>query len=364
MTDYNKKYLKYKKKYFELKKINNQQIGGELKTIGNTGSLEGMKYQCFWISILDYLKINGYPDLTLKQLRTEAGLGKDTEETMFDIDYLVGPELDRQPIFFNAATRIAEKYNLRIQIYSTHIHNGNFELSTPRGLIGDGSKLVEIAQFGIDHFELIDANHGENFVPAVVDICNGNLTKDINPQIKNAYYQLTENKEMLKILKDELANNMSFYNKENKNIEDLKESNELTPTEKEEFLKETNLTRFVENIMSIQNKIKELDEENSSLELIINNYEISKKNQSAANKKIEEVVQKALKKYTDGQNKIKDAQEALKKVSKTEKKQAEEKLKIAQKEERAAQEELTGKIRVKEALLKSQKDKNNSQGYN
>lgn len=159
MSDYKNKYIKYKKKYIELKKkikLNNQS-GGMLKgkTISNTGSLENMTNQCFWISILYYLNLHGHPNLTLRELRRQAGLRLDTENKPFDIDYLVGPELDRRPIFFNAAVQIAEIYDLRIQIFTAN-RNGEVEITTSRAVIGNGRNLVEIAQFGNEHFELID----------------------------------------------------------------------------------------------------------------------------------------------------------------------------------------------------------------
>lgn len=63
---YKEKYLKYKNKYLQLK----NQFGGFLKdgstakTIGNTGEMQGMRNQCFWISILQFLNRNGH-SLTL-----------------------------------------------------------------------------------------------------------------------------------------------------------------------------------------------------------------------------------------------------------------------------------------------------------
>jgi hypothetical protein len=274
MTEYRKKYLKYKKKYLE-SKINNKQTGGgqTVKTIPNNGALEGMSVQCFWISILDYLKRNGHPSLTLRELRNQGGLGTDTEQTMFDIDYLVGPELDRQPIFFNAAIRIAELYNLRIQIYTASRSSGdNIGITTPRASIGDGTNLVEIAQFGIGHFELIDAN-GSNFIPAV--FIKGELTKNIDPVMKDIYYQLSENEGMLQILNSELTVNNYNYDKELKAKEDIKKSVYFTPSQKDIFIteQEQSLDKLVNNINVIEKKIKQLEEEISSFKLIISEFE-------------------------------------------------------------------------------------------
>jgi len=268
MTEYRKKYLKYKKKYLELK-FNDNQTGGNstVKTVSNTGGLEGMSLQCFWISILDYLKRNGHPSLTLRELRTQGDLGIDTEKTMFDIDYLVGPELDRQPIFFNAAIRIAEIYNLRIQIYTAfRSNNDNAWITTPRASIGDGPNLVEIAQFGTRHFELIDAN-GSNFVPAV--FVKGELTKNIDPVMKDRYYQLSENEGMLQILKNELTVNNYNYDKELKAKEDIQKSIYFNPSQKVIFIaeQEQTLNKLLDNKNVIEKKIKQLDEEISSLKV-------------------------------------------------------------------------------------------------
>ncbi len=149
-----------------VKQIDNmRQNNTKVRTIGNGGMLEGMMYQCFWISVLDYLHRNEYPGLTLKKLRTQAGLGKNTENMMFDTDYNVRDENGFViPIFLNAAETIAQLYNLRIQIYTV---NAQGVIHGVRGLIGNGENLVEIAQFGLGHFELID-NYGSDFVPVVV----------------------------------------------------------------------------------------------------------------------------------------------------------------------------------------------------
>jgi len=300
MSENNKylKYLKYKQKYLELKKSNDQvysqendqqndlqndlqndveQYGGQrrVKTIGNTGSRDGMSMQCFWISILDYLRRNGHPDLTLRELRTNAGLGADTEHMMFDIDYLVGPPLDRQAIFFNAATRIAEIYNLRIQVYAAN-RVGEFALTdSPRGLIGNGAKLVELAQFGVAHFELIDEVHGSEFIPAVV--VKGTLTKttDIDPTMKDRYLLLSEHQGMLKILRDQSKVNSVVYERELKTKEELKTSPELSSDQKAIFLKQHDqfLDKLVQEINAIDTRIQRLGEEISSLMVIISEFE-------------------------------------------------------------------------------------------
>ena len=274
------KYLKYKQKYLELKNLNTLQFGGQrrVKTVENTGSREGMSMQCFWISILDHLRINGHPTLTLRELRNQAGLGPDTENMIFDIDYLVGPPLDRQPIFFNAAIRIAEIYNLRIQVYAAN-RDGEFALTdSPRGLIGTGANLVELAQFGIAHFELIDEAHGSDFVPAV--LIKGELKKatDIDSTMKDRYLQLSEYQGMLKILRDQSKVNSIVYERELKTKEELKASPELSSDQKSIFLTqhEKFLDKLVQEINATDTRIQRLQEEISSLMVIISEFESRK----------------------------------------------------------------------------------------
>ena len=272
MTNYLKKYLKYKHKYLELKKLTNHQIGAQrkVKTISNGGNIEGMSLQCFWISILDYLRRNGYPELTLRVLRTKAGLGSDTEHTMFDIDYLIGSALNRQPVFFNAATQIARLYDLRIQIYTT-THDG--EVTTPRGVIGNGSRQVEIAQFGIAHFELIDETVGDTFIPAVS--IKGKLTKTIDPVMRDRYIQLNENQGLLQILNDNLRKLSIVYEHEITQKESISASGEYTIEEKRIFLtqKEQYLQKLVAEINGSETKIARLGEEIATLSLLIREHE-------------------------------------------------------------------------------------------
>ena len=263
---YYKKYLKYKNKYLELKK----QLGGRrIRTISNSGALEGMTNQCFWISILNYLQRNGHPALTLRQLRTNAGLGADTEHTMFDIDHR-----DRHgnlnDIFYNAAMRIANLYNLHIRVHTVN-HTG--EILGPRGYFGDGINFVEIAQFGLFHFELIDGEIGDAFVPAV--IVKGNLTKDIKPEMKSTYLQLSEQQGLLKILREQLKEDHRQYDESLKEKATIQSSSVYTGEEKGAFLTSIDefINRLVSDIGTKEKKIEQLEQEISSLTLIISEFE-------------------------------------------------------------------------------------------
>ena len=199
---YEEKYLKYKNKYLKLK----IQIGGWLetglivKTIQNSGDQEGMSLQCFWISILQYLNRNGYPTLTLKDLRTSAGLTSDTEHEMFDTE---------NNDFSSAADTIARIFNLQIYVYrvqddGTIIERGR---QYPHDNYDDNQRLiVNIASFGLRHFELIDLENGNYFIPAVM--YKNNLTKidkisdnTGNKDIQAAYLNLVDLTDELNKLK-------------------------------------------------------------------------------------------------------------------------------------------------------------------
>ena len=199
---YEEKYLKYKNKYLKLK----IQIGGWLetglivKTIQNSGDQEGMSLQCFWISILQYLNRNGYPTLTLKDLRTSAGLTSDTEHEMFDTE---------NNDFSIAADTIARIFNLQIYVYrvqddGTIIERGR---QYPHDNYDDNQRfIVNIASFGLRHFELIDFENGNDFIPAVM--YKNNLTKidkisdnTENKDIQEAYLNLVDLTDELNKLK-------------------------------------------------------------------------------------------------------------------------------------------------------------------
>jgi len=244
------------------------QSQSKVKTISNTGSLEGMSMQCFWISILDYLHINGHPYLSLRELRTNAGLGADTEHEMFNMD-------DGQMIFYNAATLITEIYNLSIQIYSATRY-GDFAITdSPRGLIGTGANLVELAQFGIGHFELIDNVYGSEFIPAVLVKRKLKKITDIDPTMRDRYLILSEYQGMLKILRDHSKVNSVVYKQEIKTKNKLQSSQEFTPDQKEIFLTQHNefIDKLVKEINATEERIKKLQEEISSLTLIISEFE-------------------------------------------------------------------------------------------
>jgi hypothetical protein len=176
--DSKEKYFKYKKKYLELKR----KLGGSKKskdksgrhekekkhnksrrdddnkiiTKENSGRLEKSKipgkkkreiyHQCFWMSILDYLNVNGYPELTLLELRNQAGLDITTEQKMFDSTI---------ETFREAAEQICSIYNLQIGIIQVGPDGSQTYSDDFLEVIGSGDNKFRIAQFPSRHFELI-----------------------------------------------------------------------------------------------------------------------------------------------------------------------------------------------------------------
>jgi hypothetical protein len=194
--NYNNKYLKYKNKYNELQKknLNKLHFGGsdskgfvEVKTIFNSGSLEGMSNQCFWISILDYLKKTTHPNATLLEVRTIAGLDASTQHQMFSI----GGKAHKSELYYAAVNKVAAHYGLTIHIF-TASHTGLVNFSKPRAIFGSGSHYVPIAQFGLGHFQLIDSN-GSKFIPAVeIDGVIQTISPSISSEKKDAYLLKSE----------------------------------------------------------------------------------------------------------------------------------------------------------------------------
>jgi hypothetical protein len=284
MEDNKYKYLKYKKKYLMLvekqKKLNNTNnykillgggsivIGSTVETIFNDGSQENMINQCFWISILQYLKLNGHKDLTLRELRKQAGLDSKTERMMFDTNYLINEGNENIPIFVNAANEIADLYDITIEVYTVD-HTG--KVLNQRDSIGSSKNIVRIAQFGLLHFQLIDKT-GDTFIPAVP--INGELTTttDIDPQYKQLYIELNENLGMMEFFNDHLKQLKKKYNNSITNKNHILNLYDITPQEKKQIVSriDEEINKTVTTINNIEKKITDYQNSNLSINHIIN----------------------------------------------------------------------------------------------
>lgn len=160
----------------------NIQKGGEqffvdFETVKNTGQIDHMSNQCFWISIVDFL--NHYLDQTIsvKQLREMAkkeGKSINCENEMFDYnDHKTSLEF------------IANKFNLKITIYDVD-SNRKIDIIERNVTFGFENGLpVHIAFFG-NHFELIKTIDGATVLPARAYVTMQNpITNDYSTNKKH-----------------------------------------------------------------------------------------------------------------------------------------------------------------------------------
>lgn len=219
-STYKKKYLKYKFKYLNLLKI---QHGGNceqnIKTIPNDGTYEGMINQCFWISIVDYLNMNGYPDITVRILKDQASdrgnypINNDIE--MFDTDF-----------FGISAEKIAEIYNLKIVMYGYNFALSCLEITPiPLNTIGNGINLVPIASYGA-HFELIVKSTLNDLTPKIKSTKSSNEIHDFTPDINLAIGKYISEDEEKREYATEIINSKQKVNKNYQKIAELINDNE------------------------------------------------------------------------------------------------------------------------------------------
>ena len=264
---YKEKYLKYKNKYLQLK----NQVGGFLeegttvKTIRNTGQMEGMHNQCFWISILNFLNRNGH-SLTLRELRDSVGLDERTQYIMFD-------SFNNE--FNNAAIRAAEIYNLTITAYTV---TSSGRIIRGAASYGNGQNIVNIAMFGQAHFELI-IEDGNTFTPAV--IFKNELKKideieyNIDVNMKQKYLELNETINNLNFYKDELKENIDKMDQKTTDIINIMGNPELYGDATKQFLKieQEYYEEMKKQKVLLTKHITHLEDNIASIKLIIKLYE-------------------------------------------------------------------------------------------
>jgi len=209
--DYKLKYLKYKHKYVELKKITNIQFGGNNFTvIPNSGAIDGMSNQCMWISIRDYLQNYRNINISVRELREYAGLDQTTEHTQFDWE---------TPEFRRGIERVCEIFSLQLNCYLVD-HNGQpnkylfhdpetKQHPMPMQIINErGHNIVNIAFYGA-HFQLITSGFGmERFygghgIPEKaqpIKMITFYENKEVDDKIKEYYDQIIENEQIISAL--------------------------------------------------------------------------------------------------------------------------------------------------------------------
>jgi hypothetical protein len=290
--------MKYKMKYIELK---NQLGGNPFRVIPNSGANTSftLMNQCMWFSIRDFLRLNGYPDISVETIRGEAGLGQDTIFTMFDFE---------NAIFRDALQRISNKYNLRIRVFpvtyegkispvwyhpDTDIPEPAYIMTPNNGASIIARKDVNIAQYGIGHFELIVGGYGlpelvgavgQEFVPAIpVKTTDGKVRLKQVTELSDKetitaalYQEMFDKINLRQFLNTEIEKNKAELKEKNKYYEQTQESKDLTEEEKKIILlsiKTMNIAPFEELNKTFETKSAALTTEINELQAEIDAIE-------------------------------------------------------------------------------------------
>jgi len=276
---YYEKYKKYKNKYLALKN-NINKIGGSdpdfpdlekaiqaslqdfnegnlevsgrvLEVIPNSGVIDGMSNQCFWISIFNYLEThpeaNRLSVRSVRQLRNSVGLGRDTEHVQFD---------ENDPRFQNALTHLTERFNLQIVVHFINAHGKQIihrdvrgereEREVIRTINENGRNIVHITQHGLYHFQYMV----ESGVRGIGAGDNGVLIGD----------KFYKDKKIEDIT--DITTIIEVYEEEIKKLNELKNklSNEFTIVGESPSLIETILISYNEEIDKINKQIKKYED--------------------------------------------------------------------------------------------------------
>jgi hypothetical protein len=175
-----------------------------IKTIRNNGQKDGMTNQCLFISILDFIIRNINNTLTLKHLRDVGGLDTSSEHTMCDTI---------NNIYINAINEICDVFELVIIVLPID-YNGNILYNgTIIDTFGKGYHIVRIAQFGLNHFELI-SDEGNNYRPMVTiknEIIESSYLRSLSDELEELYNKDAQRK-TLQVLLLNLKENVKSCN--------------------------------------------------------------------------------------------------------------------------------------------------------
>jgi hypothetical protein len=273
---YYEKYKKYKNKYLALKN-NINKIGGSdpdlekaiqaslqdfnegnlevsgrvLDVIPNSGMIEGMSNQCFWISIFNYLerhpKANTLDVRSVRDLRNSVGLGPNTENVQFDED---------DPIFQTALENLTGIFDLQIVVHFINAHGNPIihrdvrgerkEREVIRTINENGRNIVHITQHGLYHFQYMV----ESGVRGIGAGDNGVLIGD----------KFYKDKKIEDIT--DITTIIEVYEEEIKKLNELKNklSNEFTTVGVSPSLIETILISYNDEIDKINKQIKKYED--------------------------------------------------------------------------------------------------------
>jgi len=201
MTNFKKKYIKYKLKYLKL-------IGGVIEdalianlrpyeTEKNSGTVDNMTNQCLWISICDYIKRFNI-ELTVRELRNLLIGHKieiNNEREMAD---------NGRHQLEEAFKLIGEIFNLKIKIFpiAYEYNNKKYINKESVSVYGDqnSNKVINIASGGItfgNHFELITEIFDKPIPPEEYNNFRDSIEKNtINQNEVELTFQPNEKKPM------------------------------------------------------------------------------------------------------------------------------------------------------------------------
>ena len=247
------------------------QMSRKVRTFDNNGSLDGMINQCFWISILQHLQ-RTMPSLSLSDLRSRVGLLA-RSNNMFDTDKT---DSKGNVTDLNAAQKAADIYNLRIQILDV---DSRGTVIGPRAVFAPAKQHtrhptpIEIAQYGLDHFELVSES-GKEFEPAV--IFNNIFTKkrDIPISIQSTCLQLVDNEQLLYALRAMVKEDLNEIAKLRESTQSIRLSDDMNTTEKDRFASQNSsyIEKIQDWINTTQKKIVKTEKEIESLKQNIKIY--------------------------------------------------------------------------------------------
>ncbi len=284
--DFQKKYLIYKTKYLLLKK--QLKGGARFTSIPNNGNGNepGLRNQCMWISIRDYLNYHRGIITTVTALKRSIGLGPNTDLIEFDAE---------NEQFYNSLFQLANRLNISLLFIITRSNgtiapyclNENDTIIPFRTINGGTGNNVYIASYG-RHFELIINSPNYQLERHPNSTIQRGILYEPKVQINNTYTSPSDvpdsKKDLAKALIDntELQQNIDYFRQEIHKMQNQIKQNELDINNiiTSDFLDQEEKQAFINNYSTMINdkrvlieqfrrKIANLSDEQSELEGII-----------------------------------------------------------------------------------------------
>ena len=256
MTDYKKKYLKYKLKYLQLKNLKknlqlkntNNLVGGvkTFKTKKNDGSNGNIGYsnQCMWLSIIDYLNgVLGY-NFTLEEIR-EFASGSGTKPINGKLE-----EFDAD-LHMDSLNTITDLFDLQIHIYPL-LRGRNIQgiviSDEPIQILGkySASNVISIVSYG-NHFALITSIGG-------IKLYGGRIQSS-DEFVPNTKLTLGKQTDKLKEINDKQLQILDELLNESVNLERIKNNLEEDSKKIKRELEELEITTFTPELRNTDDEL-------------------------------------------------------------------------------------------------------------